>query len=167
MRTEKGASEVIVIILIIVVTVILATLFFAWLRESSKTKLDETSFELRQASDFSCMDASFIIESCNLISVENNSINFVLSNNSTLVLFNIVLSIHGKNKNNENTSIIGRFENIVSGGETVLLSTDTDFTFIQGDQAVLDDLNISTITNITLTNGTCPNKIVSLNCDAK
>jgi flagellin-like protein len=65
--TKKGASEVIVAIMVVMVTVILATIFFAWMKETSKNQLDETSNELRQASDFTCMNATFVIESCVMI----------------------------------------------------------------------------------------------------
>lgn len=162
-KTKKGASEVVVVIMIVVITVILATIFLAWLRESSKSKLDQTADEMRQASDLSCMDASFTIESCKILNDKNISVLF--SNNSDLRLFNLVLSISGKNNSAENTSIVGRFETTISPGELKNLSTASDFTFTNGDALALLDLNASSITNMTLTNGTCPKKIINLNCD--
>jgi uncharacterized protein YpmB len=113
-KTKKGASEVIVVIMIVMVSVILATMFFAWLKESSKSKLDQTADEMKQASDFSCMDASFIIESCNVN--DDGNISVVLSNNSDLRLFNLVLSINGKNNLGADTSIVGRFETVINPG---------------------------------------------------
>jgi FlaG/FlaF family flagellin (archaellin) len=162
-KTKKGASEVIVVIMIVMVSVILATLFFAWLKESSKSKLDQTADEMKQASDFSCMDASFIIESCNVN--DDGNISVVLSNNSDLRLFNLILSINGKNNSAEDTSIVGRFETVINPGEIKNLSTASSFTFITGDQTTLSDLNASTITNAILTNGNCPKKIINLSCD--
>ena len=159
---KKGASEVIVVIMVIMVTVILATIFFAWMRESSKSKLDQTADEMKQASDFSCMDDPLILESC---TITNNVINIVASNNSDLKLFNLILSINGKNNSAEDTSIVGRFETIINPGEIKNLSTALSFTYITGDQTTLSDLNASTITNAILTNGNCPKKIINLSCD--
>lgn len=163
MKSKKGASEVIVIVLIIVITVILTTIFLAWLRESSKSKLDQTADEMRQASDLSCMDAGFTIESCRILTDKNISVLF--SNNSDLKLFNLILSINGKNNSAQDTSIVGRFETVINPGEIKNLSTASSFTFITGDQTTLSDLNASTITNATLTNGNCPKKIINLSCD--
>lgn len=160
-KTKKGLSSLIVITMIIVVTVILATIFFAWLKESSKSQLDQTATELKEASNLSCNNSSFKIESFNIDEV-NKNISFVLSNNSDLRLFNLVLSIHGKNKSAEDTSIVGRFESIVSPGEIIRLETDSNFTFITGNQETLNNLDYSNIEDITLTNGTCPKKIISI-----
>ena len=60
-KTKKGLSSLIVITMIIVVTVILATIFFAWLKESSKSQLDQTATELKEASNLSCNNSSFKI----------------------------------------------------------------------------------------------------------
>ena len=157
--TKKGASEVIVAIMVVMVTVILATIFFAWMKETSKNQLDETSNELRQASDFTCMNATFVIESC-VIDSSSKDVNILLMNNSELRLFNIILSIHA-----ENTSIVGRFEKLVDPGEISKLSTSSDFTYIDGNQSVLSSLDLDTIENMILTNGACPKKTINLDCD--
>lgn len=158
-KTEKGASEVIVIVMIIVITVILATIFFAWLKESSNTQLDQTSMQLKEASDLSCSNATFKIESFDLDEV-NRKISFVLSNNSDLKIFNLILSVQGKDAEGVDLKISGRFDTIVESGQMVSLSTDSNFTYISGDISALGTLDFGNLTNITLTNGTCPKKIL-------
>ncbi|MFA5746215.1 MAG: chitobiase/beta-hexosaminidase C-terminal domain-containing protein [archaeon] len=158
-KTNKGASEVIVVTLIIVVTVILAGIFFAWLKESSNTQLDQTSMQLKEASDLSCSNATFKIESFDLDEV-NRKISFVLSNNSDLKIFNLILSVQGKDAEGVDLKISGRFDTIVESGQMVSLSTDSNFTYISGDISALGTLDFGNLTNITLTNGTCPKKIL-------
>lgn len=160
MLNKKGASEIIVTMLIVVVVVILATVLFAWFKSSSQNKLDETTDELKQVSDFKCMDASFIIESCVIDSDKNFSILF--SNSSDIRLFNLVLSIHGKN-NEEDSLVVGRFNDIIQPGEIKNLKTSGNFVFLTGDNSTLSA--IDTIDNIILTNAACPNKILNLNCE--
>ena len=129
------------------------------MKETSKNQLDETSNELREASDFTCMNAKFVIESCVIDSL-SNKVTIILMNNSELRLFNIILSIHA-----QNTSIVGRFEKLVNPGEISKLSTTSDFTFVTGDQTTFSSLNPNTIENMILTNGACPKKTINLDCE--
>lgn len=157
--TKKGASEVIVVTLVIVVTVILAIIFFAWFKETSKSNLDQTADEMKQASDLSCMNASIVIESCKF---NNNDLNVLLINNSDIKLFNLVISVYGKNTDNKDTSFVGRFEEIVKPGEIKKLSTKTNFTYVTED----GDFNkLEEIERVILTNGACPKYIINLDCE--
>jgi FlaG/FlaF family flagellin (archaellin) len=159
--TKKGVSEVIVTTMIIVVTVILVTMFLAWMRESSKNKLDQTADEMKQASDLSCLNASFKVESCTIDSSTKET-NILFTNNSNLKIYNLILTIEGKNDSEEDIRVSGRFDEVVDAGESINFTTDSNFTGISGN---LGDINISTITNMTLTNGTCPKKIFVLDCE--
>ena len=153
---KKGVSEVITITLIIVITVIIAGMFFAWTKNSAKNRMDEVSAELKAASDLECSNAEFYVDSCTIYST-TKTIRFTLINNSKLKLFNLKLSINGED------SVAGTFQDtIVDSGETVYLSTDTDFNFTRGDQSTLTAIDIETIDNITLTNGTCPKEILDI-----
>jgi FlaG/FlaF family flagellin (archaellin) len=159
--TKKGVSEVIVTTMIIVVTVILVTMFLAWMRESSKNKLDQTADEMKQASDLSCLNASFKVVSCTIDS-STKATDILFINSSNLKIYNLILTIQGQNDSEEDIRISGRFEEIVAAGKSINFTTDSNFTEIIGN---LEDLNVSTITNITLTNGTCPKKIFVLDCE--
>ncbi len=163
MNTQKGASEVIVVTLIIVVTVILAGIFFAWLKNSSKERMDQATDELKQASDLSCMDAKFIVDSCNIYSSSGNKVSLVFRNDSNLRVFNLVLTIQGKNGSEEDLVVAGRFEKVVSKGEMTNLSTDANFTYTIGDENLLTTLNPNSIYHMILTNGTCPKESIILN----
>lgn len=165
--TAKGVSEVITTTLIIVVTVVLATMFFAWARAKTQTDLDSTADELRQVSDLSCMNASFVVDSCKITTTGDKKVGILFINNSDLLVFNLQLSINGETDTQEKAFIVGRFETTISGGEVKKLSTDTDFSFVNADQATLNDLNVYSITSMVLTNGTCPKKIITLNCDVE
>lgn len=158
---QKGASPIIVVTLIIVITVILAGLLLSWSKNFSKTNMDQTTTELKQASDLSCANASFKVESCTIDGI-NKNINILFINSSNLKIYNLVLTIEGKNNSGENIRVSGRFEDIVDAGKSINFTTDSNFTEIIGN---LEDLNVSTITNITLTNGTCPKKIFVLDCE--
>ena len=163
---NKGASEVIVVIMIVMVTVVLATMFFAWLKESSSSRLNETGDEVKQASDFSCMNDPIIVESCT-ITDSPREISLVLSNNSDLKIFNIVLSVNGKDVLENNLNISGRFDTVINSGQVIQLTTDSNFTYITGDETDFGNIVIGTINNTTLTNGTCPKKIINLNCESE
>ncbi|MFA5746216.1 MAG: hypothetical protein WCX82_00210 [archaeon] len=159
---NKGASEVIVVTLIIVISVILAGLFFSWLKESSKQNMDDASSALVNSSDVSCIDAKFLVDSCDINSTSRVT-KLMFTNNSDLKIFNIVLTIEGKNVSGTDMTLIGRFEDVVSGGEVIELSTDTNFTYTRQDSDY-NTLDTSEISNMVLTNGTCPKKAVVLNC---
>jgi FlaG/FlaF family flagellin (archaellin) len=158
---QKGASSVIIITLVIVITVILAGLFLSWANNFSKTNRDQTTSELKQASDLSCVNASFKVESCTIDS-STKATDILFINSSNLKIYNLILTIQGQNDSEEDIRISGRFEEIVAAGKSINFTTDSNFTEIIGN---LEDLNVSTITNITLTNGTCPKKIFVLDCE--
>jgi flagellin-like protein len=158
---QKGASSVITITLVIVITVILAGLFLSWANNFSKTNRDQTTSELKQASDLSCVNASFKVESCTIDS-STKATDILFINSSNLKIYNLILTIQGQNDSEEDIRISGRFEEIVAAGKSINFTTDSNFTEIIGN---LEDLNVSTITNITLTNGTCPKKIFVLDCE--
>lgn len=120
--------------------------------------MDVTSGQLKQASDLSCINANFKITSCN-IDLDTKTINFVFVNNSNLKIFNLVLTIHA----NE-TIISGAFEKVINSGEITSLSTATDFTYTKG-KAEHQSIDTATITDIILTNGTCPKKVFTLDCE--
>ncbi|HPV66297.1 MAG TPA: hypothetical protein PK655_02480 [archaeon] len=155
---QKGASAILVTSLIIVVVVILSVIFFAWSKNYSKEQMDVTSGQLKQASDLSCINANFKITSCNIDS-DTKTINFVFVNNSNLKIFNLVLTIHA----NE-TIISGAFEKVIDSGEITSLSTATDFTYVKGE-VEHQSIDVATITDIILTNGTCPKKVFTLDCE--
>lgn len=159
---QKGLSAIIVTLLVIVITVIIATVFFAWAKDYSKTSNNVATGELQQVSDLSCLNANFKVDSC-IIDDDVNAIDVVFLNNSDIKIFNLVLTVQGKNNSDNDSVIIGRFDSAVSGGEVVKLSTDTNFTFTTGTG--FDDFNFSTIESMTLTNGTCPKKSFLLNCE--
>lgn len=152
---KKGVSEVITITLIIVITVIIAGLFFAWTKNSAKTRLDEVSAELKAASDLECSNAEFYVDSCTIYST-TKTIRFTLINNSNLKLFNLNLSING------DTSVAGAFQGTIEPGEIKNISTDTNFNFTRGDQSTLIAMDVEAIDNITLTNGTCPKEVLDI-----
>ena len=154
---QKGASAILVTSLIIVVVVILSVIFFAWSKNYSKEQMDVTSGQLKQASDLSCINANFKITSCNIDS-DTKTINFVFVNNSNLKIFNLVLTIHA----NE-TIISGAFEKVIDS-EITSLSTATDFTYVKGE-VEHQSIDVATITDIILTNGTCPKKVFTLDCE--
>lgn len=156
MRNIKGVSEVVTVTLIIVVTVILAGIFLAWSKNSSKTKMDEISAELRSATDLECSNAEFYVDSCT-ISSATKTVKITLVNNSNLKIYNLNLSISGGN-----TSVAGVFSDTVDSGRIAFLSTDVNFDFTRGDQSTLTAMNIETIDNITLTNGTCPKEVLDI-----
>lgn len=158
---QKGASSVIIITLVIVITVILAGLFLSWANNFSKTNRDQTTSELKQASDLSCVNASFKVESCTIDS-STKATDILFINSSNLKIYNLILTIQGQNDSEEDIRISGRFEEIVAAGKSINFTTDSNFTGISGN---LGDINISTITNMTLTNGTCPKKIFVLDCE--
>jgi len=158
---QKGASSVITITLVIVITVILAGLFLSWANNFSKTNRDQTTSELKQASDLSCVNASFKVESCTIDS-STKATDILFINSSNLKIYNLILTIQGQNDSEEDIRISGRFEEIVAAGKSINFTTDSNFTEIIGN---LEDLNVSTITNMTLTNGTCPKKIFVLDCE--
>ncbi len=158
---QKGASSVITITLVIVITVILAGLFLSWANNFSKTNRDQTTSELKQASDLSCVNASFKVESCTIDS-STKATDILFINSSNLKIFNLILTIEGKDNSGEDIRASGRFEDVIDAGVSVNLTTNSNFTGITGN---LEDLNVSTITNMTLTNGTCPKKIFVLDCE--
>lgn len=153
--TRKGVSEIITITIIIAITVILTGMFLAWAKNSSKNKMDEISAELRSASDLECLNAEFYVDSCTILNT-TKTIRLTIINNSNLKLFNLNLSING------DTSVAGVFQDNINPGEMAFLSTDTDFNFTRGDQSTLHAIDIDTIDNITLTNGTCPKEILDI-----
>lgn len=153
--TRKGVSEIITITIIIAITVILTGMFLAWAKNSSKNKMDEISAELRSASDLECLNAEFYVDSCTILNT-TKTIRLTIINNSNLKLFNLNLSING------DTSVAGVFQDNINPGEMAFLSTDTDFNFTRGDQSTLRAMDIDTIDNITLTNGTCPKEILDI-----
>lgn len=153
--TRKGVSEIITITIIIAITVILTGMFLAWAKNSSKNKMDEISAELRSASDLECLNAEFYVDSCTILNT-TKTIRLTIINNSNLKLFNLNLSING------DTSVAGVFQDNINPGEMAFLSTDTDFNFTRGDQSTLRAIDIDTIDNITLTNGTCPKEILDI-----
>lgn len=153
--TRKGVSEIITITIIIAITVILTGMFLAWAKNSSKNKMDEISAELRSASDLECLNAEFFVDSCTILNT-TKTIRLTIINNSNLKLFNLNLSING------DTSVAGVFQDNINPGEMAFLSTDTDFNFTRGDQSTLHAIDIDTIDNITLTNGTCPKEILDI-----
>ncbi len=153
--TRKGVSEIITITIIIAITVILTGMFLAWAKNSSKNKMDEISAELRSASDLECLNAEFYVDSCTILNT-TKTIRLTIINNSNLKLFNLNLSING------GTSVAGVFQDNINPGEMAFLSTDTDFNFTRGDQSTLRAMDIDTIDNITLTNGTCPKEILDI-----
>jgi FlaG/FlaF family flagellin (archaellin) len=150
---KKGVSEVITVTLIIVITVIIAGLFFAWSKNSAKTKMDEISAELKEVNDKDCSNAQFYVDSCTIYST-TKTVRLTLINNSDIKLFNLNLIING--------NVSGSFDEIVEAGETAYLSTDTNFTVNRGDQNSLMDIDIEDIENITLTNGTCPKEVLDI-----
>lgn len=158
---QKGASPIIVITLVIVITVILAGLFLSWSNNFSKINMDQTTSELKQASDLSCLNAGFKIVSCTIDSSTKET-NILFTNSSNLKIYNLILTIEGKDNSGEDIRVSGRFEDVVDAGKSISLTTDSNFTGIAG---TLGDLNVSTIANITLTNGTCPKKIFVLDCE--
>lgn len=154
-KTRKGVSEVVTVTLIIVVTVILAGIFLAWTKNSSKTKMDEISSELRSATDLECSNAEFYVDSCT-ISSTNKTIKLTFVNNSNLKLFNLNLTINGE------TSVAGVFSDTIDSGKIAFLSTDTNFDFTRGDKSTLTAMDVETIDNMILTNGTCPKEILDI-----
>lgn len=153
LKSRKGISEIISVTLLIVIVVILASLFFAWSRNSTKTKMDQVTAELKAASDLECSNAQFYVDSCTIYSTTKTT-RLVLINNSNIRLFNLQLTINGE--------VSGSFNNIIEAGETAYLSTDTNFTVNRGNLDSLADIDISDIKNITLTNGACPKEILDI-----
>ena len=153
LKSRKGISEIISVTLLIVIVVILASLFFAWSRNSAKTKMDQVTAELKAASDLECSNAQFYVDSCTIYST-TKTVRLVLMNNSDIRLFNLQLIING--------NVSGSFNKIVEAGETAYLSTDTNFTVNRGDQNSLVDIDIEDIDNITLTNGACPKEVIDV-----
>lgn len=161
-KSKSGVSEVIVVTLLIVTTVIIAGTAFTFVRESSNEKLNQLGSELTQASELSCNDAEFIVNSCDIYDVDNVT-DIIFTNNSDLDVFNLMLTIEGKDVNGEDLTLIGRFENIVEGGQIAGLSTDTNFTYTRGE-ADYNTLNVDQIDSVVLTNGACPKKSLVLDC---
>lgn len=155
---QKGASAILVTSLVVVVVVILSLIIFAWGKNYSKEQMDVTSGQIKQASDLSCLNANFKVSSCKINS-NTKAVNLVFVNNSDLKIYNLVLTIH------TNEAIIsGAFDKIIDSGEITTLSTDTNFIYTKG-QTEHANIDVITITDIILTNGTCPKKVFTLDCD--
>lgn len=155
---QKGASAILVTSLIIVVVVILSVIFFAWSKNYSKEQMDVTSGQIKQASDLSCLNAKFRVSSCK-INPDTKAVSLVFMNSSDLKIYNLVLTIH-----TSETIISGAFEKIVDSGEITTLSTNTNFSYTKG-QTEHANIDVTKITDIVLTNGTCPKKVFALDCD--
>ncbi|MFA5746213.1 MAG: hypothetical protein WCX82_00225 [archaeon] len=164
MISKKGVSEIIVVTMVIVVSIIIAGIFFVWINEYlSKDKLDQTGGVLLQASDLSCMNVKIKVDSCT-INNANKVTQILVTNSSDLTLFNFVLTIEGKNVSGTDMTLIGTFDESVSGGQIVNLSTDTNFNYTREDFDYFT-LDTSEITSMVLTNGTCPKKSEILECE--
>ncbi len=165
-RMKKVAiSSIVTIILLVLVSTVIVGFILAWSKNEVKTSLDVSKENLKQLSEFECKNVKYTVESCKLDKV-NNNIEIVFTNSSQVNLFNIVLSITGRNELGEQMNYIGSFNDVIKKGESRTLSTSADnFDVIrQGD--TFPNLNVTTLDSIMLTNGACPNKPINLsNCD--
>lgn len=162
---KKGAAAILVISLVIVLIVTLSIIIFAWSKSYSRDEMNITSGQLKQASDLSCVNANFKVTSCTVDS-SGKAVYLVFVNNSNLKIFNLVLTIYAKDISANDIIVSGTFEKIINSGENASLSTDTNFTYIKGE-AEHSGMDIDTITDIILTNGTCPKKIFTLDCEVE
>jgi hypothetical protein len=160
---QKGAAAILVISLIIVLIVTLSIIVFAWSKSYSRQQMNITSGKLKQASDLSCVNANFKVSSCTVDST-TKAVDLVFINNSNLKIFNLILTIYAKDISANDIVVSGTFEKVIDSGEITSLSTDTNYTYIKGETEH-GDMDTSTITDIILTNGTCPKKVFTLDCE--
>jgi len=163
---EKGISEIITLVLVILVSTILIGMIFTWARSDTKEKLDTSTQVLRQASDLECSQANIKIDECTIDFFEKK-VDILINNKSNINLFNIKLTIQGKDYDNNLVKIVGSFDKVIPSNSISLLSSDSNyFSYEKGDLFTNNDLNVYTITNFTIVSGACPNKAIELiGCD--
>jgi len=157
-KKQKGISEIIALILIILVSVVLIAIIIAWSKNSVKEKLDISTESLKQASSTECINNSLSIDEV-LVNTKNKNVNILVSNNSNLKYFNLVLTVESVDEDGNQTKAVGSFNKIIKPGEVKTYDTTIDFNFSKSN---FDDINFLGITDIYLTNGTCPNQAIDL-----
>lgn len=160
---KKALSPIISVILIILVAVILISIFLTWSKDFSNTQLNNTSEQLKQASEIECANSNLRVSSCSFDS-STKDLSLLLINNSQIRYFDFALTIEGIDQTSQDQiKLYGVFKDILPPGESIALVTDTNFLVLDsvGDYENIDLNNISLI---NLSNGACKNQNFVLVC---
>jgi len=160
-KNKRGISEIISIIIIILIATILVASLLTWSKDSTRTKLDNSSQVIREASTLECTNNVLEVESCTINAI-TRQIDLSLTNNTPLDFANFVISLDGTTTDNKQLIFVGSFNQVIRKGESRRLSISQDnFNVIREDQA-LSSLDTDKINSIVLTNQTCPNTTLDL-----
>jgi flagellin-like protein len=161
---RKAISPLISTILLILIAIILVVTFSSWSKLFVEKRMKDTSENITTASEFECSRANLDIESCTINAITND-ITLLVHNPSSLNLNGLILSIQAREEVDNNTfKLVGRFENVLKAGHSLLLTTEEDFDYIK-EEKTISELVIDNIDLMTLTSLTCPNKSIDItNC---
>ena len=160
-KNKRGISEIISIIIIILIATILVASLLTWSKDSTITKLDNSSQVVREASTLECTNNVLEVESCT-INIVTRQIDLSLTNNTQLDFANFSISLDGTTTNNEPLLFVGVFKNTIKRGESKRFSvSESGFTIVKETKS-LSLLDTNKINSIVLTNQTCPNTSLDL-----